>query len=79
MPNIVLPPDFPTRLRSLRIERHLSETDLADRAGLTYKTVRALETGQRPRVMERTVLSLAEALGVELEALLKGSTPSQPT
>lgn len=70
MPNSELPHDFPARLRSLRSSRHLSEADLALKAGLTYKTIRALETGRRRRVMERTILSIAAALEVTVAELM---------
>ena len=70
MPNINLPEDFPERLSRLRKERFLSETDLANSASVTYKTIRDLEKGKRPRVMERTLLALAEALQVSEQELL---------
>ncbi len=72
MPNIQLPDDFPTRLRTLRIERGLAESELATRSGLTYKTIRDLELGKRQRVMERTILVLTEALGLTVDDLLNG-------
>ncbi|MCP4572699.1 MAG: helix-turn-helix domain-containing protein [bacterium] len=70
MPNIQLPDDFPERLRAYRIEHGLAESELATRAGLTYKTIRDLEMGKRRRVMERTILVLAEALGLTVDELL---------
>jgi len=75
MPNVNLSDGFAERLRALRIARHLSEADLAERAGLTYKTIRELETGRRRRVMERTVLSLASAFAMPVEELL-GASPA---
>jgi len=79
MPNIQLPPGFPARLRSLRSARHLSESDLAEKCGLTYKTIHALEAGKRQRVMERTILTLAEALELTEEDLLGGDPGSEAT
>ncbi|MFW1965305.1 helix-turn-helix transcriptional regulator, partial [Acinetobacter baumannii] len=35
-----------TNIRSLRDERSLSQLDLADRAGVSRRTIAALETGQ---------------------------------
>lgn len=78
MPNIELPPDFPSRLRGLRTERGYAESELGTRAGLTYKTIRDLEMGKRRRVMERTILVLAEALGLTVDELLNG-TGERPT
>lgn len=74
MPNIHLPADFPTRLRSIRTEHGLAESELASRSGLTYKTIRDLEMGKRRRVMERTIMVLAEALGMTAEELLGDET-----
>lgn len=70
MPNIDIPQGFPRRLRDLRTDLHLSETELADKAGLTYKTIRDLEVGKRKRVLEKTVLALAEALEISAAELL---------
>jgi transcriptional regulator with XRE-family HTH domain len=69
MPNIDLQPDFGENLRARRLAVHLSESELAAKAGLTYRTVRELETGRRRRVMERTLLALAAALDVTAEDL----------
>ena len=69
MPNIDLRPDFGEKLRERRIARHLSESELAATAGLTYRTVRELETGRRRRVMERTLFALAASLEVTVEEL----------
>lgn len=76
MPNIDLPLDFPARIRALRVAQHLSEAELADKAGLTYKTIRALETGRRRRVMERTVLTLAAVFDLSADDLLHGGEVS---
>ncbi|MDQ3692781.1 MAG: helix-turn-helix domain-containing protein [Chloroflexota bacterium] len=52
------------KLRALRIARALSQRDLAERAGVTQKTVLDLELGrQEPRL--RTIRRIATAFGVE--------------
>ncbi len=76
MPNIELPDDFPERLRAFRTAGQLAESELAAKAGLTYKTIRDLETGKRRRVMERTVMVLAAALEMTTEKLLGIEPPS---
>lgn len=63
---------LPERIRKLRLERHLSQTDLADRAGLTYRTVHDLESGRRRRVQEHTLIMLGRGLDVTYEELLNG-------
>jgi len=64
--------DIPDRLRMLREERHLSQNDLAEKAGLTYRTVHDLEAGRRDRVLEKTMMLLATALDVPLRRLVSG-------
>jgi len=75
MPNIELPPGFPARLHTLRVARYLTETELADRAGLTYKTIREIENGKRDRSYENTLLSLAAALDLSIDELLGLESP----
>jgi transcriptional regulator with XRE-family HTH domain len=51
-------------LRAIRLSKALSQRDLAERAGVTQKTIVDLELGrQEPRL--RTIRLLAEALGVQ--------------
>ena len=53
---------FGDRLRSLRQAAHLTQDDLAERAGLSANGVSALERGARRRPHPHTVRSLATAL-----------------
>ncbi|WP_405428974.1 helix-turn-helix domain-containing protein [Micromonospora sp. NBC_00617] len=58
-----------TRLRTLRTERGLTQEQLAGRAQVAVSTLRKIESG---RVIEPgyfTMLSLANALGIELREL----------
>ncbi|WP_442934131.1 helix-turn-helix domain-containing protein [Micromonospora sp. CPCC 205561] len=58
-----------TRLRALRTERGLTQEQLAGRAQVAVSTLRKIESG---RVIEPgyfTMLSLANALGIELREL----------
>jgi transcriptional regulator with XRE-family HTH domain len=58
------------RLRRLRIERMLSQSELAKMADTTQATISVFERGQRT-AQPRTVRRLADALGVEPVELLK--------
>lgn len=59
---------FAENLRRLRLERFLSQAELARQAGMHAITITRLEAGgQAPTT--RTVRSLAEALGVEPRGL----------
>jgi transcriptional regulator with XRE-family HTH domain len=56
------------KLRELRLDRALSAQDLAELAGVNYRTILRLEHGQS-EAQPRTVRKLAAALGVEPRAL----------
>ncbi|GEM_PF-1513382 len=55
---------FAENLRRLRLERFLSQAELARRAGMHAITITRLEAGDRAPTT-RTVRALADALGVE--------------
>lgn len=61
---------LPTRLVALREARRLTKADLADRAGLSYRTIHELESDRRDRIQEKTLMLLAEALQVPVDELL---------
>jgi transcriptional regulator with XRE-family HTH domain len=51
-------PAFRTRLRTLRLQRFLTQENLAKRSGLSRTTIRRLEAGEvRPRIHTVTVLA----------------------
>jgi len=60
--------DFPHELRERRTGRHLSQLDLALRAGTTQRHLSFIETG-RSRPSREMVLHLAEKLEVPLREL----------
>ncbi len=62
-------PDFPTRLKYFREQLHLSKSDLAENAGVTYRTVHNLETDSGRHPQDKTLLLLAKALGISLDEL----------
>ena len=64
---------FTDKLRRLRLERFLSQAELARRAGLHACTITRLESGATAPAT-RTVRALADALGVEPREL---ATPDE--
>jgi DNA-binding XRE family transcriptional regulator len=60
----------PEKLKALRLAAGLSQEELAQEANMTGKTVHRLEAGYTGKAHRLTVLSLAEALGVEPAELL---------
>ena len=63
------------RLLALRLEHTMSKAELADRAGLSYRTIHDLESGKRTRVQEKTLMLITGALGVPYEAIFEAPWP----
>ena len=60
------------RLRRLRLERGLSQRELADSAGMSQSTIVLLERrGRSERFHPSTVRKLSRALGVDASELLE--------
>ena len=67
--------DIGANIRRTRTRRHLTQDDLAQTVHTTRQTISNYETGRsRPDV--ETLQRLADALGVELTALLDGEPPA---
>src|SRR5215470_17712300 len=65
-------------LRKLREARDLSRQELADRSGVTNRTIRAHESSNPPRTMQDDTISvLAKALKVDKSALAKKVADSE--
>lgn len=64
---------FAARLRELRKQKNLSQTDLGQLAGLHYTHIWRFERGAS-RPSGDTLMRLAEALGVTSDYLLEGAT-----
>ena len=63
--------EFPKRLRELRRQKNLSQTDLSKMVGVHYSHIGRYERGQsRPKA--GVLKSLAEALGVTTDYLFEG-------
>jgi transcriptional regulator with XRE-family HTH domain len=65
-----------SKLRALRVERRLSQTELARRANLPQQYLSALERGIMPRRLA-DLDALAAALGVPAVVLLDVSTSNE--
>jgi len=61
------------RIRELRAKRGLTQQELAEAAGLDYKTIQRLE-GKTPRFHPNidTLEKIARAIGISVSELLKG-------
>ena len=75
---------FSVLLRELRQRTSLTQEDLADRAGLSVRTIRRLETSERANPQLETVRLLADALSLDPEeratmlAVADGQAPDPP-
>lgn len=58
-----------TNIRSLRDERDLSQQDLADQAGVSRRTIAALETGQ-VNISLAKLDAIAAVLGVDFRTIV---------
>jgi transcriptional regulator with XRE-family HTH domain len=67
--------DFRANLRRFRDVRGLTQSEMADRAGIRAASVSHFETGQRAPSLE-TLVKLADALNVTVDALL-GRAPAE--
>jgi DNA-binding Xre family transcriptional regulator len=61
----------PSRLALVRARKHLSQTELAEAAGVSRDVITAIETRRDRRIRVETWQRLAEALEVEIEDLLE--------
>ncbi len=59
----------PEKLSEARLNRGLSQTELAETAGVSQASIAMIETGARKRPHPRTLRKLAGALGIEVREL----------
>lgn len=64
---------FTERLKKLRVEARLTQAELAEKAGVTARTIQNYELGSRKPSNMMIVQKLATALGVTAEDLLSES------
>jgi transcriptional regulator with XRE-family HTH domain len=75
---------FSVLLRELRQQTSFTQEDLAERAGLSVRTIRRLETGERANPQLDTVRLLADALCLQADAranllaVADGKSPESP-
>ena len=62
------------QIREARVAAGLTQATLADRAGMAFETVSRIERGTLNTTV-RTLVALADALGVESGDLLSGASP----
>jgi transcriptional regulator with XRE-family HTH domain len=60
---------FPRVIRQIRESRGLSQSDLAEKCGVSQPAVAGWESGERP-ILETTLEKIAKALGEPVEDLL---------
>jgi transcriptional regulator with XRE-family HTH domain len=58
------------RMRELREERGLTQTDAAEKAGMTVSQWNDIEKGRKPNVTIETLAAIATALGCDARDLL---------
>lgn len=61
------------RIRAIRVERNLSQKELAEKAGLSQVNVSRYEKGQR-KLEIQTAARIAEALGCTVDELITKET-----
>lgn len=59
-------------VREIRQAMGLSQEDLAEKSGISRATIVALENGQDKVTTTKTLLKIADALGVPLDAIFSG-------
>jgi len=64
---------FGLRVKELRLERKLRQTDLAEKAGISWRHLLRIEKGEGGVTKMSTVARLAEALAVDPSELNGGS------
>ena len=70
--------EFGERLRKLRKEASLSQSQLADKVGVSFTYLSKIESGAKPPPVEKVILRLAEVLDADSDELiaLAGKVPS---
>lgn len=67
----------PERLRRLREDRCLTREELAERAGVSYRTILNIEKPERERAQAKTLMLIAQALGVPFAELMGDPGPPE--
>ena len=62
------------RIREIREMRGMSQSELAEKTGITRATIWRLETGEEETTTTKTLLKIAEALGASVGELFLPQT-----
>ncbi len=57
------------RIKEIRERKGMSQSELSDKAGVTRATIWKLETGENEVTTSKTLLKIADALGVTIGEL----------
>lgn len=68
---------FRSTVRALRVDQNMTKTDLAEKAGLSIRTIQDIEAGRNIRIQEKTLLLLASALSTDVSGLLDSGQGDQ--
>lgn len=78
MRRIVVGMSFAARMKSARQAAGLTQRQLGDACGVSYKTVSAWENGVAASMLAEHVFAAADALGVNARWLATGAGPREP-
>ena len=67
-------PELTARLKSLRLQRGMTQEAFAEASGISYKYYQAVEQGLKKDLRLSTIIRLAKAHGMEAWELLKPET-----
>lgn len=57
------------KIREIRIEKGMTQEELAERSGVSRVSISLIENGKITNVSSNTLRALADALGVSLDAI----------
>lgn len=61
--------DMGYRIKEIREKRGMTQEELAEKSGVSRTTISALENGTERATMTKTLINLAKALGVTVDAI----------
>lgn len=68
--NVPLSPSAPLTIHNLRTKLLLTKSELAEKSGLSIRTIQNIEAGRKSRVQEKTLHLLADALEVDISIFI---------
>jgi transcriptional regulator with XRE-family HTH domain len=74
----VEPSDIGSRVRAARERCGWSREALAFHAGMSWSAIAQIESGRRRNMRPGTLVGIADALGVTIDYLVRGSAPASP-